>query len=218
MVLVAGTGTEVGKTWVGVELIGRWRAAGHRVVARKLSQSFEPGDPPEGTDAALLAAASGEEAERVCPRWRWYPLAMAPPMAAEALGRPPFTIPQLLAELTWSGEVGLLETAGGVRSPQAADGDVVDLAATVQPDATVLVGDAGLGTINAVRLSVEALADAVPVSAVVLNRFDPADRLHQANLRWLSERYGLPVVPVPAGVAELARLLVGSAASPGRRD
>jgi dethiobiotin synthetase len=54
-------------------------------------------------------------------------------------------------------DVGLVETAGGVRSPQADDGDVLDLVAAIAPDHVILVADAGLGTINAVRLSVAAL-------------------------------------------------------------
>ena len=56
--------------------------------------------------------------------------------------------------------MGLVETAGGVRSPQADDGDVRRHGRAVVPDAVVLVADAGLGTVNAVRLSVAALTDA----------------------------------------------------------
>ena len=59
---------------------------------------------PALVDAAVLGAASGESAEEVCPPHRWYDVAMAPPMAAEALGRPPFTIRDLMAELRWPAE------------------------------------------------------------------------------------------------------------------
>ena len=85
---------------------------------------------------------------------------MAPPMAAEALGRPPFTLADLVASCDWPApavDVGLVETAGGVRSPLAADGDCLALCAELTPDLVVLVADAGLGTINAVRLTTEAL-------------------------------------------------------------
>ena len=140
LVAVVGTGTDVGKTWVAARLLTDLRAAGLRVAARKPAQSFEPGDDPAGRDAAVLGAASGEAPERVCPPHRWYEVPMAPPMAAEALGRPPFTIQDLMSELRWpppsdapasvdaeSVDVGLVETAGGVRSPLAADGDAVAL-------------------------------------------------------------------------------------------
>jgi dethiobiotin synthetase len=194
--LIAGTGTEVGKTWVAVALAGAWRASGLRVAARKPAQSFDPADGV--TDADLLAAASGEAADVVCPRHRWYEVAMAPPMAAEALGRDAFTVADLAAEMQWPDgvDVGLVETAGGVRSPIATDGDNVDLAAAVSPDLVVLVADAGLGTINAVRLA--AAPFAAPV-VVMLNRYDGGDALHRANRVWLAERYGFDVV-VEVGV------------------
>jgi dethiobiotin synthetase len=115
-------------------------------------------------------------------------------MAAEALGRRAFTIADLVDELAWPTVVGvgLVETAGGVRSPLAADGDTVALARALRPDRVVLVADAGLGTINGVRLSGAALA-AWPLT-VVLNRFDAGDDLHVRNLEWLAGVDGYDVV------------------------
>jgi dethiobiotin synthetase len=184
LVVVAGTGTEVGKTWVGARLLSLARSAGLTVAARKVAQSFDPGTGP--TDAEVLAAATGEAPDEVCPPHRSYEVAMAPFMAAERLGRAPFTLGDLLDEVRWGPgiDLGLVEPAGGVRSPMSADGaDTVDLVAALAPDLVVLVADAGLGTINAVRLSLDALGD-VPAT-VVLNRFDPADELHRANRDWL---------------------------------
>jgi dethiobiotin synthetase len=191
LLLVTGTGTEVGKTWVGAHLLETLRAQGLSVAARKPAQSFEPGEGP--TDAEVLAAATGEDPETVCPRHRWYEVAMAPPMAADALGRPPIKIAELAAEIDFPADVdvGLIETAGGVRSPLAHDGDTVDLMARRQPDAVVLVADAGLGTLNAVLLSFAALAPS-PVY-VILNRFDADDDVHVANRQWLTEHFGLDV-------------------------
>ncbi len=111
---------------------------------------------------------------------------MAPPMAADVLGRPPFTVADLVAELTWppAAQVGLVETVGGPRSPIAADGDSLDLAAALDPDLVLLVADAGLGAINAVRLSVGAVATVGRPIVVLLNRYrdeDP-DRRNLARL------------------------------------
>ncbi|MHB1774935.1 MAG: ATP-dependent dethiobiotin synthetase BioD [Acidimicrobiales bacterium] len=220
LVLVVGTGTEVGKTWVSARLLSVLRAGGLTVAARKPAQSFDPGDDPATTDAAVLAGATGEHPTVVCPPRRWYPVAMAPPMAAEVLGRPPFSLAELVAELAWAAggdrpggvpQVGVVETAGGVGSPQAVDGDAVDLARLLNPDVVVLVADAGLGTINAVRLAVGALARGgadpagrrAPVT-VVLNRYDEGDDLHRRNRRWLAEREGLDVVVAPGGLEALA--------------
>ena len=130
---------------------------------------------------------------------------MAPPIAAQVLGRPVFTVADLARELRWPEaiEVGLVETAGGVRSPIAADGDAVDLARLIEPDIVLLVGDAGLGTINAVRLSATPFAGGRVV--VVLNRFDEDDRVHAHNLAWLRDRDGLDVVTRPEEVAARVR-------------
>ena len=44
------------------------------------------------------AGAAASRPTSVCPPHRWYEVPMAPPMAADALGRPPFTIADLVAE------------------------------------------------------------------------------------------------------------------------
>jgi dethiobiotin synthetase len=209
LVLVLGTGTEVGKTWVTAELVLALAAGPGLVRVRKPVQSFAPGEGR--TDAEVLAGASGEPAAEVCPPHRSYPLAMAAPMAAEALRRPPFTISDLVGETTWPDavRVGLVEGAGGVRSPLAVDGDCVDLVHAMRPDAVVLVADAGLGTLNLVRLSTGALAG-LPV-LVHLNRFDPTDDLHRRNKGWI-ERDGLQV---ETSVPVLARRLASCACRAG---
>ncbi|MEJ5255997.1 MAG: dethiobiotin synthase [Acidimicrobiales bacterium] len=197
LVVVAGTGTEVGKTWVSARVLRVLRDAGVTVSSRKPAQSFEPTD--RETDAHLLAAATGEDPAQVCPPHRWYEVPMAPPMAAAVLGRPGFTIADLVAEITWDApppRLGIVETAGGVRSPLADDGDSVSLIEALVPDLVVVVADAGLGTINSVRLTMEALEGAgLPATLIVhLNRFDERNELHRHNRRWLRERDGFEVV------------------------
>lgn len=199
LVGVAGTGTEIGKTFVVTALATELRRRGRAVAARKPVQSFGPGG--EVTDAEILAAATGERTDEVCPRLRWFEVPMAPPMAAEVLGMVAPTLGELVDGIDWpdTTDVGLVETVGGVRSPLADDGDSRDLLRAVDPDLVVLVADAGLGTIDAVRLATEALAP-LPV-VVVLNRFDPGDDLHRRNLAWLTARDGLDCV---VDVADLA--------------
>ena len=182
------------------------------MAARKPAQSFERADDPASLDAALLGAATGEPPEQVCPPHRWYEVPMAPPMAAEALRRPAFTIADLISELRWPAEpvdVGLLETAGGLRSPLAADGDCLALCAALAPDLVVLVADAGLGTINAVRLTLSALGPLASSAVVVLNRFDVNLQLHLRNREWLVARDGFNVVTVPGGEGALAGFVSG---------
>jgi len=192
LVVIAGTATEVGKTWVGATLARDLQTRGVRVAARKPVQSFEPNVGP--TDADVLAAATGEAPRDVCPPHRWLSVPMAPPMAADALGLPPVSLADLLGEVRWPDgtDVGLLEGVGGPRSPIADDGDTVDLAEHADADLVVLVADAGLGTVNAVRLSAAAFGGRPVV--VILNRFDDGDDLHRRNRDWLIKEDGLTVV------------------------
>lgn len=194
LAVCTGTDTEIGKTWVGAAVLSTLRADGVPVAARKPVQSYDAGDTGP-TDADVLAAATGEHSSQVCPEHRWYPAALAPPMAAAVLARPPFTIDDLAGELRWPSPpaaVRWVETVGGVRSPIAFDGDSADLCAVLEPDLVVLVTHAGLGTINAVRLSVGALAP-WPV-VVYLNHWTADEPLHELNRAWLSDRDGLDVV------------------------
>ncbi|HWJ64936.1 MAG TPA: dethiobiotin synthase [Acidimicrobiales bacterium] len=195
LVLVAGTATDIGKTWVGGQVLSLLHQAGTTVAARKPAQSADADDPGP-SDAAVLAAATGEAVEAVCPPHRWYTVAMAPPMAADALGLAVPTLADLVAELTWPDgdpvQVGWVETVGGPRSPIGADGDAVDLAAAIDPDLVLLVADAGLGTVNSVRLGVDVFAPRRVV--VFLNRYDAGDDLHRRNLDWLQTRERLEVV------------------------
>ncbi|HVE47284.1 MAG TPA: hypothetical protein VNA57_11130 [Acidimicrobiales bacterium] len=263
LVLVTGSGTGVGKTWVAAALAATWRAGGATVAARKPVLSFDPAHASGGDDAAdsgsgvgyagpigaaagasgaggtgagagasgtagagamgpsasagasaaegatddeVLAAATGERPGDVCPEHRRYPLAMAPPVAAAALGRPAFTVAELAGELRWppgpAVRYGLVEGVGGPRSPLAADGDTVTLIELLEPDHVVLVAGAGLGAINAVLLAAASLAPVRPV--VLLNHFDESDRTHAGNALWLREHTDLTVT---SSVATLAPFL-----------
>jgi dethiobiotin synthetase len=196
LVFVAGTATDVGKTWWTAALARELRARGVAVAARKPVQS----GLAQPTDAEVLASATGEDTDVVCPPHRRYELAWAPPMAAAERGEPRYSVRDLVAELAWppGTRVGLVEGVGGPRSPLASDGDNVDLARALEPDLVVLVADAGLGTINAVRLSTAVLTPAPVV--VALNRFGD-DVLHERNRVYLVEHEQLDVVTAPSQLA-----------------
>ena len=189
---VIGTNTEVGKTWVTAQLLATLKLRGARVAARKPVQSYAPDDID--TDAARLAGASGEDVADICPAHRCYPLAMAPPMAAQALGRGPVLMTEIISEVRWPAniDVGFVETVGGVRSPLSCDGDSLDLLRRMEVDRMLLVADADLGTINAVRLTLAAVGTTPTV--VFLNRFQRDNELHELNRRWLIEQDKLTVI------------------------
>jgi dethiobiotin synthetase len=222
IVAVVGNGTEVGKTWTACILAKELINLGVSVVARKPTQSSGDSGP---SDAERLGRATGEPPESVCsPRWS-YSLPMAPPMAAEALDMSELLIRDIhewtiasIEEATPA--LALVELVGGVCSPQASDGDGLDLLQLLQPAAVLLVSDAGLGALNATRLSMRALRgdDCLPLiqPTVVFNRYDASVDLHVRNLRWLRDRDQFDVVEgTRAALAQLAaRLAQSSTARP----
>jgi len=188
LIVIVGTGTEIGKTWFATGLLALARAEGQSVAARKPAQSFAPNDN-NPTDAERLAHATDERDSQVCPEHRWYPLAMAPPMAADALALPRIELSDLLTEIRWPAQidVGVIETAGGLCSPIAHDADNLQFLCALEPDNVVLVADAGLGTINAIRLCISQLKNTNVT--VYLNHFDAGNPVHLRNRLWLADHY-----------------------------
>ena len=193
VIAVVGTATDVGKTWAAVQLLNHARRVhGLSVAARKPVQSYDTDDRLP-TDAAQLALATGQQPHDVCPAPRWYPLPMAPPIAADILGRNRIALADLRRECVWANGVDLavVELAGGVCSPVAHDGDSAALARLFAPDIVVLVADASLGAINAVRCSVPPLQQNNIV--ILLNRYDSTSELHRRNRDWIEHVDGYEV-------------------------
>lgn len=205
VVFVAGTGTEVGKTWAAAGLAQLLRRSGRAVAACKPVQSFDP-DEDGPTDAEVLAAATGQHPDAVCPPEHTYPVPLAPPMAAGKLGRVCPTIDEMASNCRFAAtvDVGLVEGVGGLYSPMAPDGHNLDLIDRVGPDLVIVVASAALGGIH------DTMACTLPLSAyrriVFCNRFDPATEVHALNVRWLRDA-GLEVA---TGLPELASRVCGA--------
>lgn len=219
VVFFTGTGTEIGKTWVAAGLARVLRERGRIVRACKPVQSHDPAETAP-TDAEALAAATGQSPDDVCPPERTYPAPLAPPMAARKLGRACPSLDELAricrpgpapvgvgagvgdagagdAEESASGadlcaDLYIVEGAGGLYSPLAADGDNLGLIERLDPDRVVVVAPAGLGAIHDVVACAAPLAGRRPV--VFLNRFDPGAEVHVLNLNWLTKVRGLMAV------------------------
>ncbi len=210
VVFVAGTGTEVGKTWAAAGLARLLRESGRIVAACKPVQSFDPDDSGP-TDAAVLAAATGQSPGAVCPPERSYEVPLAPPMAARKLGRVCPTLDEMASSCRFGAtvDVGLVEGVGGLYSPMASDGHNLDLIERIQPDLVIVVASAELGGIH------DTMACTLPLSAyrraVFCNRFDPRAEVHGLNVRWLRDT-GLAVA---TSLPELAGIVSGAPAPPG---
>jgi dethiobiotin synthetase len=154
--LITGTDTGIGKTWVARALSHALVAAGRKVVAVK---PVESGCNPSGShleDGALLAAATGQAAPRAA-LFR-FTAAVAPALAAEREGQDIDldTLVLQIEGLSRGADVLLVEGAGGLLSPVTWEWTVVDLARLLGAAALVVAGDR-LGTINHTQLTLSAL-------------------------------------------------------------
>jgi dethiobiotin synthetase len=173
--LVTGTDTAVGKTVVAAALVLALRKRGTAVGFKPMESGVEAGVI---ADSALLARASGADD----PSAR--PLAslaepLAPAVAAERAGRSvdPRLIESRVRALQARHQAVVVEGAGGAAVPLAWGYTVIDLAAACGLRA-VVVARPGLGTLNHVWLTVEALrARGITVAAVVLNGAGPTPDL-----------------------------------------
>jgi dethiobiotin synthetase len=161
VLLVTGTGTEIGKTVVTSAIAALALAEGYKVAVLKPAQTgVAPGEPGDVAEVKRLAGdqVTGSELAR-------YPEPLAPATAAARSGLPPVTPRQIADEavrLAETHDLVLVEGAGGLLVRYDEQGaSLADVPAALRAagvDAPVLVVTTpGLGTLNTTELTAEAL-------------------------------------------------------------
>ena len=177
-VFVTGTGTEIGKTFVTTQLIGQLRAEGRAVRALKPLISGFDAAAPEGSDAAVLLAAMGLDAnaENIAAISPWrYARPLAPNMAARAEGEVVDMDAVVefcgaeMARAEAAGETLLIEGVGGIMSPVSDDATNLDWIAALEIPA-LLVAGTYLGAISHTLTAVAAMrARSLEITRIVLS-------------------------------------------------
>ncbi len=182
---ITGTGTGVGKTYIGVLIARALHAAGKRVgVYKPVASDCELRDGVMvSADAVALWEAAGRPGalEHVCPQR--FAARLAPHLAARAEGRQ--VDPKLLRDgiAFWreTSDIVLVEGAGGLMSPVSDDGYNADMAAEFGYPLVVVSANV-LGTINATLqtlITASTYCDGLDVTGIVLNR--PARQADDAS-------------------------------------
>ena len=217
--VLCGTNTGVGKSFIGARLVFALRHAG---LAPAVAKPLESGVRDTGypVDAMSLRQAAGNRVplEMVCP-WPLQP-PVSPAAALEAEGREVSTEALRAAIDLALGDapVGIVETAGGLLSPLTAELRSVDVA-TLLSAPVLLVAPAALGVVTQVSMALECLAARrVDCLAVVLNHMG-AERTEDAasNARWIERAYpGVTIVETDGDEEGLAKLVALVRARAGR--
>jgi dethiobiotin synthetase len=177
-IVVLGTGTGVGKTWLSAVLLRALRERGRRVLGLKPVESGVT--PGVATDADLLAAA-GSFAPAPPPFA--LPDPISPHLAARRTGRE-IRLGEILTYVQSNESsaaatplaVSLVETAGGLLTPLAPSLTNFDLARALEPARWLLVAPDSLGVLHDVSAAL-AVCDARgrPPDAIALCGARPAD-------------------------------------------
>lgn len=207
---VTATGTDIGKTYVTALILKQLKERGFSAAYYKAAlsgaQPLSSGIPDDDVYVARIAGLDAGEAV-VSYRYR---TAVSPHLAALREGHPPdeARIREDFLRLYRRFDCTAVEGSGGLLCPLRRDRNgcltleelVRGLGLT-----SVLTADAGLGTLNAVKLTADRMAEkGLPLVGVILNRYREGDFLHEDNRKMITDWIGVPVL---ATVAEGAAFL-----------
>ena len=180
---ITGSDTDVGKTYIGCELIQQLRAQEKIIEVRKPAESGCVADESGvlvAADATKLSTANQhrQPIERVAP-YR-FKAALAPHRAARLEGRK-LALGDLIDACLLDDDEHLLfvEGAGGFYSPLADDGLNADLASALQLPVVIIVNDR-IGAVNQALMTIQAVESRhLPIAAVIMNQVEAK---HEANM------------------------------------
>ncbi|AVV47639.1 dethiobiotin synthase [Streptomyces sp. ID05-04B] len=205
ILVITGTGTEVGKTVTTAAVAATALAAGRSVAVLKAAQTgVAQGEPGDAEEVARLAGAlTAVEVAR-------FPEPLAPATAARRAGLAPVRpsdVADAARKLAVEHDLVLVEGAGGllVRFDEAG-GTLADAARLLRAPLLV-VSSAGLGTLNTTELTARELRSrGLELLGVVIGDWpNSPDLAMRCNVTDLPDVAGAPLLgALPAGVGALA--------------
>ncbi|MDD3238505.1 MAG: dethiobiotin synthase [Lachnospira sp.] len=213
-IFIVGTGTDVGKTYVSGLLVKNLRKKGINAGYFKAAASgnlWEDGKLVPG-DAALVNRISGMKGnlDEMIPYV--YERAVSPHLASQLEGNPVSldVVKECYYRISQKHEYMVVEGSGGVLCPIRYDEQKIwqeDIIKLLNLD-TLLVADAGLGTINGIGLSAYYMKSRqIKVKGILMNRCHPGNQMEQDNIKMVEELTGIPVIAqIEEGDQELAFL------------
>ncbi|RPE45677.1 dethiobiotin synthase [Streptomyces sp. Ag109_O5-1] len=205
ILVITGTGTEVGKTVTTAAVAAAALAAGRSVAVLKAAQTgVRPDERGDADEVARLAGAvTAAEVAR-------FPEPLAPGTAARRAGLAPVRpqdVAEAAAKLATEHDLVLVEGAGGLLVRFDATGGTLADVARLLNAPVLLVASAGLGTLNTTELTARELRfRELELLGVVIGSWpDSPDLASRCNVADLPEVAGAPLLgALPAGAGALA--------------
>ncbi|AKU96773.1 Dethiobiotin synthetase [Labilithrix luteola] len=206
LVVVSGTGTEIGKTHLSASLLGAWRRhlerLGHPhalLAGLKPIESGVPEGAAEGADGEILGRLSTFHVKRYrSPYLLVRPVSPHLAARAEGLTLEPEVVLRWVEEIRVQVDGALVELPGGLFSPLGPGLTNADLARELRPDALILIAPDRLGVLHDIATTVRAARGAgLHPAGILLSTPDVHDASTGANA---------PEVPLVTDVPVLATL------------
>ncbi|MCK5918019.1 MAG: dethiobiotin synthase [Cocleimonas sp.] len=170
-IFMTGTDTDVGKTWVGCQIITALQQQGQDIAPRKPVESGWNDDITQ-TDAWKLASAANKQQQLalICPNRFNAPVSPSRAAQLEAREISIAQLKQQCLDTLGAEQILYIEGAGGFYSPLCQDGLNADLCEALDMP-IILVADDKLGCINHVLLTVDAINQrGLTLICIILNQ------------------------------------------------
>ena len=201
-VFLTGTGTDIGKTYISGLIVKKLAEAGKNPAYYKAAMSGndrrEDGTLIPG-DALFVQKTSGisQSLEEMCPYV--YENAWSPHLASRVEGNPVDleVVRKGFLETADKYDYITMEGSGGILCPLCFDERRIQLEDVIREFelSSILVADAGLGTINSVVLTVEYMkARSLPIKGIIFNHYHPGNIMEDDNIFMCEHMTGLPVI------------------------
>ncbi|MCY4420729.1 MAG: dethiobiotin synthase [Gammaproteobacteria bacterium] len=199
-IFITGTDTDVGKTYVGTQIVTLLHENSINVVPRKPIESgcirIQDALVPQDAHQYYEATNRKFPLAEVCP-FRFEP-AISPQRAARLANQPVYTEEAFAkcVQGTTHEDFLVVEGAGGFYSPLCEDGMNSDLAKRLGLS-VLLVANDKLGCINHILLTIEAIrTQGLSACAVILNQIAAHDTSEMNNFDDVAERLRVPVFTI----------------------
>ena len=201
-VFLTGTGTDIGKTYISGLIVKKLAEAGKNPAYYKAAMSGndrrEDGTLIPG-DALFVQKTSGisQPLEEMCPYV--YENAWSPHLASRVEGNPVDleVVRKGFLETADKYDYITMEGSGGILCPLCFDERRIQLEDVIREFelSSILVADAGLGTINSVVLTAEYMkARSLPIKGIIFNHYHPGNIMEDDNIFMCEYMTGLPVI------------------------
>ncbi len=199
---ITGTGTDVGKTYVTGLLVKKLKKSGKKAAYYKAAMSGNVRDDKGQLipgDALTVKTMSGIEQplKDMCPYV--YENAWSPHLAARHEGNPVkmSVVLEGFKKVAETYDYVTVEGSGGILCPLSYDEEKIQLEDVIRELglSSLIVADAGLGTINSVVLTVAYMRNKkLPIQGIIFNHYHPGDLMEEDNLKMCEAMTGLKVL------------------------